>query len=158
MENIYSYTEWCIKSRLDLYQKLESKILATLAFSGVTLKVVADLPNIKYIENLPCYTCVGLKTISCLAVITAIVILVLSIRFKLKASTIAPKEFREDDEWYYLSKEEFQKSIYFQWIKMDEEIQIRLNEKGSSLNQSLIALMIAAFAYIADNLLLSYYG
>jgi hypothetical protein len=27
MENIYSYTEWCIKSRLDLYQKLESKIL-----------------------------------------------------------------------------------------------------------------------------------
>lgn len=158
MENIYFYTEWYIKSRLDLYQKLESRILATLAFSGVTLKIVSDSSVVKFIDCFPCYTCYALKVISCIGVITAIIILVSTIRFKLKVSTVAPKEFVENYEWFYETKEELEKFIFLQWAKMDDEIQQRLNEKGYSLNIALILLMIAGIAYAVENIIAIFYG
>ena len=88
----------------------------------------------------------------------AIILLVSSLRFQLKVSTVAPKEFKENHERFYETKEKHQKFIFLQWVKMDKEIEERLNQKGSRLNKALIALMIAAIAYATENLILTFYG
>jgi hypothetical protein len=161
MGNIYFYTEGYIKSRLEVIQKLESKILATLAFSGVTLKVVSDLPNASKLQTANgffCYSCLLLKTFSCLAVIVAIVTLVLTIRFKPKVSAISPKEVIKKIEWLKVKKSEWQSFVFKNWYSMDEDIQIIIKNKGESLNKALIMLMLASIFYIFHVLLSTYYG
>lgn len=77
IDSIYSYFEWYIETRTNLFYKIEARILAALAFSGVSLKIIADPPKPEELfvnKDLFCYSCIFLRLLSFIAIIIAIII------------------------------------------------------------------------------------
>jgi hypothetical protein len=152
--NIYKYAEWYINSRLNLFTKLDSRIIATLGFSGVALKVIADMETTENISCFYCYTCIWLKAIALTCIGVAISILVLSLRFRLSSSSVSLKEAMDNTSWLGSEEIYWKMFIYKQWAKMDEEIEEKLTKKGKSLNISFTVLGISGIAFALNSIIL----
>jgi len=153
---IYSYSEQYIKTRLEMYYKLETRIFGLLAFSGVALKVVADLPNFKGSEEINfAIVSLILKVLTLGLITVSIGTLILSIQFKLdgKATSIEgiarAINFFAKEEWY------FKTAVFNQWHELDKSIDSATKKRGKSINNALNYLVIAGILYTMNIMLIA---
>ena len=156
---IYSYTEALIKSQEDSLNRLDTRLGAFLAFSGVILKFATDLPvhpQLESLDNLACNTCFLLKMLVCSFATAAILVSTLGLTAKLRGCVVNPKSLM-NDEWYFADKERCKAFIVNTWIQTEQEYNSLGIEKGKRLNLTVQLICAAAIAFELNTALLSIY-
>jgi hypothetical protein len=156
---IYSYTEALIKSQEDSINRLDTRLGAFLAFSGVILKFAIDLPSHLSLEsagNLACNTCFLLKIAICGFTIAAIIVSTLGLTAKQRGRVVDPERLM-DDKWYFANNERCKAFIINTWIETKKEYILVGNTKGKRLNLTIRLICFAAIAFGLNIVLLSIY-
>lgn len=154
MNAVYSYSEQYIKNKLEMYHKLEARIFGMLTFSGVVLKIAADLPTIPQKNgidpHIPSASLVA-KILMLLLIVMSIMILITNVKFSLAGSTVSLKDIKKAEEEVFGSSEErFKKTIFLKWINLEKEVENGVNRRGNAINNALISLSIAGFLYVCN--------
>lgn len=152
-ELIYNYTEALIKAQNESLNRLDAKLGGLLAFTGVLVKIAADLPGrtaLQRVTGLICYTCVLLKVLTLVFLALAALKLCIGITAKLRGKVVSPQALMRD-EWYFSDQETCQCYIINTWIETEQEYEQVGFEKSKNLTQaiwlissSIVTLIISA--------------
>jgi hypothetical protein len=122
-ELIYNYTEALIKAQNESLNRLDTKLGGLLAFTGVLVKIAADLPGrtaLQGITGLICYSCILLKVLTLVFLALAALKLCIGITAKLREKVVSPQALMRD-EWYFADQENCKCYIINTWIKTEQE-------------------------------------
>jgi hypothetical protein len=92
-ELIYKYTESLLKTQSESLNRLDTKLSAFLAFTGVLIKFVSDLSGKVTIQNLPCYSCTFLIISAYTSLGTAAFMPCLGLTARLRGSVIFTSQY-----------------------------------------------------------------
>ena len=157
---IYSYTEAVLKSQMESLNRLDTKLSAFLALSGVMLRLVFDvpfLPDPAKIYYLTCNTCNLLKISVYGCLIEAVFVSSSGLRAQPRGKTLAPKVLMED-KWYWEEEERCKAWIVQGWIVIEKEYLKLGLEKAKRLNTAILLICIAVAALGTNFILLTFYG
>jgi len=157
---IYGYTEALLKSQKESLNRLDTKLSAFLALSGVMLRLAFDfpfLPDPAKIYYLTCNTCNLLKISVYGCLIVAVFVSSSGLIAQPRGRTVDPEVLMED-EWYWEEEERCKAWIVKGWIVIEKEF-VKLGlEKAKKLNTTILLICIAAAALGTNFILLTFYG
>lgn len=159
VELIYSYTEALVKAQEESLNRLDTKLSAFLAFAGVSLRFVVDLPNNSQLEGMPIWvtdSSLVLKTFSCVFCVLSITVCVLGLTAKMRGVTVDP-EVLMNDTWYWTHPSRCRAFVINTWINASKEYQTLGQKKGKTLNFAIRLIFAAAIAFALDTILLIFY-
>jgi hypothetical protein len=159
VELIYTYTAALIKAQEDSLNRLDTKLSAFLAFAGVSLRFVVDLPNKSQLEGIPTtilVTSMVLKILACFFCLVSIVICVLGLTAKMRGAVVDP-EILMDDKWYWEEPDRCRAFIINTWIDTSKEFRALGKKKGGTLNWAIRLICTVAITVALDTILLICY-
>jgi hypothetical protein len=159
VELIYNYTEALLKIQGESLNRLDTKLSAFLAFAGVSLRFVVDLPNKSALINLPIWVAnisLVLKTLACIFCVLSITVCVLGLTAKMRGITVEP-EVLMNDTWYWEEPAHCQAFIINTWINASKEYKTVGQKKGKTLNFAIGLIFAAAITFASDTILLIFY-
>ncbi len=130
---IYSYTEESLKLQLESLNRLNTKMSAFLAFTGVLVRFASDLSEKVIIEDFTCYSCLLLQMITYIALGSSALILCLGLTTTLRRNVISSKALMKD-RWYFADKNDISDYIISGWIQAEEEYEKLGFDKARKLN------------------------
>jgi hypothetical protein len=151
MNAIYSYSEQHIKSRLEMYNRLETRIFGILTFAGVALTVVGTSLPIQQKSGIFLYISSASLVIQIIAlgnIIVSIIPLIEEVKFSLGAKMPSLNSIYKVEGIFNKSEEKFQKTIFSSLMKIENDIAIAIDRRGKVINDSLFYLKIAAILYV----------
>jgi hypothetical protein len=139
---IYSYTEALLKAQSESLNRLDTKLSAFLAFTGVLVRFVSDLSGKVTVHGLTCYSCILLQLLAYISLGSSALILCLGLTARLRGSVISPKALMRD-EWYFADSHEISDYIISGWIEAENEYEQLGFEKGRKLNRAVWLIVLA---------------
>lgn len=148
---LYDYSRWIIEKKQDLNKKVESRIFACLAFSGVEIKLISDLFNqipSTVIKQQKLFF-IGWKLLATIAVVVAAWYLVSSLLINVEnvATSASIKKVLEKRQEYKRNEEIFKASIITEWEKFSTKINSLVEIKLEKLNNGIWFLFYSAAIY-----------
>jgi hypothetical protein len=144
-ELIYKYTESLLKTQSESLNRLDTKLSAFLAFTGVLIKFVGDLSGKVTIQGFSCYVCTFLTIISYISLGVSAFVLCLGLTTRLRGSVISPQALMRD-EWYFADNSDISDYIISAWIEAEKEYEQLGFDKGKKLN---IAVWLIGIALVS---------
>lgn len=99
-ELIYKYTESLLETQSESLNRLDTKLSVFLAFTGVLVSFVGNLPGRVNVQGLTCYSCAFPMILAYISLGTSALLLCLGLTARLRGSVISPKALMRD-EWYF---------------------------------------------------------
>jgi hypothetical protein len=154
---IYGCTEALLKSQRESLTRLDTKLSAFLALSGVMLRLTFDFPVLSdpaRFGHLTCNTCHLLKVLTYVSLITAVFVSSFGLTAQPKGKTTVRPDVLMEDDWYWEEEERCKAWIVKGWIETEKEY-VKLGlAKVKKLNAT-IFLICLAVVFIGVNLILS---
>jgi len=150
---IYSYGEQHIKNRLEMYNRLETRIFGILTFSGLAMTIVGSLPIIQKRSGIPScipFLSLAIKLVTLTIIIISIIILINEVRFNLRGKIPSLDDINKVEGIFENSEERFKRSIFLKWMKVEDDIKNAMNKRGNAINNSLVLLAIAGSLYVIN--------
>lgn len=156
-ELIYSYTEALLKTQSESLNRLDVKLSAFLAFTGVLVRFVRDLSGKVNVQSFTCYSCIFLQSLAYVSLGASALILCLGLTSRLRGSVIAPKALMRN-EWYFADNSEISDYIISAWIKTEQEYKQLGFDKGKKLNMAIRLIVLALLSITISALIQVIYG
>jgi hypothetical protein len=156
-ELIYKYTESLLKGQSESLNRLDTKLSAFLAFTGVLVRFVGDLSGKVTVHGLICYSCSFLKILAYFSLGTSALLLCLGLTAKLRGSVISPKTLMKD-EWYFADSSDISDYIISAWIEAEKEYEQLGFDKGRKLNIAVRLIAVALVSITASALIKTIWG
>jgi hypothetical protein len=156
-ELIYKYTEALLKEQSESLNRLDTKLSAFLAFTGVLVRFVGDLSGTVTVHGLTCNTCTLLKIVAYISLGTSAFLLCLGLTAKLRGKVISPKTLMRD-EWYFSDRNEISDYIISAWIEAEKEYEQLGFAKGRKLTVSVWLIALALVSVTLSALLKTIWG
>lgn len=144
-ELIYSYTESLLRAQSESLNRLDTKLSAFLAFTGVLVRFVGGLSGKVTVQGFPCYSCTVFQLLAYTSLGVSALLLCLGLTTNLRGRVISPKALMRD-EWYFADSSEISDYIISAWIEAEREYEQLGFEKGRKLN---IAVWLIALALVS---------
>ena len=156
-ELIYKYTESLLKNQSESLNRLDTKLSAFLAFTGVLVRFVDDLSGEVTVNGFPCHSCTLLKLLAYISLGTAAFLLCLGLTTKLRGSVISPKTLMRD-EWYFADSSDISDYIVSAWIEAEKEYEQLGFDKSRKLNMAVRLIALALVSITVSVLIKTIWG
>jgi len=156
-ELIYEYTESLLKSQSESLNRLDTKLSAFLAFTGVLVRFVGDLPGKISIHGLRCHSCTFLQILAYISLGASALLLCLGLTAKLRGGVISPKTLMRE-EWYFADNSDISDYIISAWIEAEKEYEKLGFDKGKKLNTAVWLIGVALVSITVSALIKSIWG
>ncbi|MEB3192195.1 MAG: hypothetical protein VKL42_17785 [Snowella sp.] len=156
-ELIYKYTESLLKNQSESLNRLDTKLSAFLAFTGVLVRFVDDLSGKVTVNGFPCHSCTLLKLLAYISLGTSAFLLCLGLTTKLRGSVISPKTLMRD-EWYFADSSDISDYIVSAWIEAEKEYEQLGFDKSRKLNMAVRLIALALVSITVSALIQTIWG
>ena len=134
---IYSYTEGFLKTRTDNITRIETRLATILAFTGVAIKLVVDLPTTGYTQIF--------RVASLMVLTIGVVIVGTALRSRRVTGYVTPQELVDD--WYAAPEPDLKGFIAKGWLEIEPAIEAMGQRKAKALNWAIACLMAGGIGY-----------
>lgn len=166
---IYQYSKWNIERLQDLNKKVESRILASLAFAGVGIKIASDLFNnldtnqkeILSIIIVVKFLIIGILVLAGFNFLEAVKVKKDKDKEKNSVESPSIKGIDESFEKFNDDKYKFQNSITVSWVETERNLAELIDKKSKLLNNGIQKILWSGGLYgvgiILENIVKAYF-
>lgn len=160
---IYEYAQQVLKDINSSQNTLNTKLAAVIAFDGLMIRFLSDLPDDSLILNLPdtgiylnCKMCLFLKILSYCSLIISLIFGLRGFQPKKGGEIVMPEELVE--KCCNLTEERYRLSLINIWNKSIKELADLRDAEAKILNRAVLFLGFAAILSAIDVILASIIG
>lgn len=135
---IYSYTESFLNTRTAAIARLETRLTTALAFGGVCLKLVYDLPTHSRPGQLLQFAAMAI-------LIATLGVIGFALRSQRAAGYPNPKEL--SDDWYFAPEADLRGFMVSQLIVVNDHLETIGQGKARGLNLAILGLTLSGICY-----------
>ena len=154
---IYEYTESLIKIQRESLNRLDTKLSAFLAFTGVLVRFVSDFSEKITIHGLDCYSCICLTILAYICLSISALVLCLGLTAKQRGTIISPTVLMEND-WYFAEHDKISDYIISAWVEAEIDYKQIGIDKAKKLNLAICLIGVSLVILIISALIKTIWG